>query len=116
MSTYLRLLGYLRPYRSQLTAAIVCMVIYAITTTISLSLVSPFMRVLFERPGMALAQTTSPAPIADSTRIAGAPHWPSFVRETIDRLLVQAPPLVALERICIVLLLLRLLKNRADYL
>ena len=57
MSTYLRLLGYLRPYRSQLTAAIVCMVIYAITTTISLSVVSPFMRVLFERPGMASAQT-----------------------------------------------------------
>src|SRR6266446_5492920 len=104
MSTYFRLLRYLRPYRSQLTAAIVCMVIYAITTTISLSLVSPFMRVLFERSGMASAQT-SPAPIADPTRIAGAPHWPSFVRETIDRLLVQARPLVALERICIFLLI-----------
>jgi len=116
MSTYLRLLRYLRPYRSQLTGAIVCMVIYAITTTISLSLVSPFMRVLFEHPGMGSAQTTSPAPIADPTRIAGAPHWPSFVRETIDRLLVQARPLVALERICIFLLIVLLLKNLSDYL
>ena len=65
MSTYFRLLRYLRPYRSQLTAAIVCMVIYAITTTISLSLVSPFMRVLFERPGMASAQTTGAAAARD---------------------------------------------------
>jgi subfamily B ATP-binding cassette protein MsbA len=92
------------------------MVIYAITTTISLSLVSPFMRVLFERPGMASAQTTSPAAVADPTRIAGAPHWPGFLRETIDRLLVQARPLVALERICIFLLIVLMLKNLSDYL
>src|SRR5262245_52173075 len=101
MRTYLRLLGYLRPYRARLLGAIVCMVIYAITTTASLGLVSPFMKVLFERPAIG-AQAATPAPAAAGPAHGADPlKWPSFLNQAMDRAIVQARPLVALERICL---------------
>src|SRR5262245_53238997 len=116
MRTYLRLLGYLRPYRARLVGAIVFMVIYAITTTASLGLVSPFMRVLFERPG-AGAPAPPPASAPPAAAHATDPfRWPSFLRQAMDRAIVQARPLVALERICLFLLMVLFLKNLADYL
>ena len=113
MRTYLRLLRYLRPYRARLIAAVVCMVIYAITTTASLGLVSPFMQVLFERPSAATLAVTTP--VADPAHAAGGLRWPSFLRETLDRTIVHARPLVALERICLFLLVVLFLKNLSDY-
>ena len=113
MRTYFRLLGYLRPYRSRLAGAIFFMVVYAITTTASLGLVSPFMRVLFERPGMGAA--AAPAPVA-TTHAANPVKWPSFLEQGMNRAIVQARPLVALERICLFLLVVLFLKNLADYL
>lgn len=113
MTTYLRLLRYLRPYRARLVAAIVCMVIYAITTTASLGLVSPFMQVLFERGG---ATPPRAAAVTEAARPGGVVRWPAFLREALDRTIVHARPLVALERICLFLLIVLFLKNLADYL
>ena len=58
MRDYLRLLRTLGPYRGRLVAAIACMVLYAAMSGVSLGLVGPFMRVLFEPPAAALV--TSP--------------------------------------------------------
>jgi subfamily B ATP-binding cassette protein MsbA len=113
MRTYLRLLRYLRPYRARLIGAIFFMVVYAITTTASLGLVSPFMQVLFERPGT--SAVVPPVPPATS-HAADAVHVPTFLKDAMDRAIVHARPLVALERICIFLLIVLFLKNLADYL
>ena len=115
MRTYFRLLGYLRPYRARLAGAIFFMVVYAITTTASLGLVSPFMRVLFERPGVGAAAAPVPAPLP-TTHAANPVKWPNFFEQAMNRAIVQARPLVALERICLFLLIVLFLKNLADYL
>jgi ATP-binding cassette, subfamily B, bacterial MsbA len=125
VSIYRRLLRYLAPYRLRLAAAIGCMVLYALTTTASLGLVSPFMQVLFERGGQAqvLDRTTrgqaDPARAAalarEPLRIARPDRWPALVRARVEHAIVDVRPLVALERICLFLLVVLFLKNLADY-
>ncbi len=128
MRAYFRLLRYLRPYRAKLFAAIGCMVVYAAMSGISLGLIAPFMRVLFERPAVvsvasstagAAAHAAAPEPAppvvnpVHSDRLAG---WPAPLRRWAELAFLDAGPLVALERICLFLLVVFLLKNLADYL
>ena len=117
MNVYLRLLSYLGPYRLRLAAAIGCMVIYAAMSAISLGFVAPFMKVLFERAPVAVAGEAgapAPAPAAGegASRLIG---WPAPLRDWASRTLLNAKPLVALERLCLFILIALLLKNVADY-
>jgi subfamily B ATP-binding cassette protein MsbA len=126
VDVYPRLLGYLAPYRGRLAAAVACMVLYALTTTVSLGTISPFMQVLFERTGHAqvgnlpLKGQADPAATLERARApltaANLGRWPSLIRARLERAIVHARPLVALERICLFLLVLLFLKNLADYL
>jgi len=118
---YLRLLGYLRPYRLRLAAALACMVVYAAMSAVSLGLVAPFMRVLFERAappaaGEVTGAVPAPAaalPEAHAERLIG---WPAPLRAWAERTLLDARPIVALERLCVFILVVLLIKNVADYL
>jgi len=122
---YSRLLGYLRPYRAPLAMAIACMVLYALTTTVSLSMVSPFMQVLFERTGAAPTLGVTPGAQADPARVVALAQeplrardparWPMVLRARVERAIVLARPIVALERICLFMLVMLFLKNVADY-
>jgi subfamily B ATP-binding cassette protein MsbA len=124
--TYSRLLRYLKPYRWRLAAAIACMALYALTTTVSLGMVSPLMQVLFERAGRAQVGEMPARGQADLERAAALAReplsasnlarWPELARARVERAIVQARPLVALERICLFLLVVLFLKNVADYL
>ncbi len=126
MRVYWRLLGYLKPYRRRLVLAFACMLLYAVTTAVSIGSVSPFMQVLFERTGQAQVGGTRVAAQADPARtreLAREPlrlesiaRWPALVRARVEQSLLRARPLVALERICVFLLVLMLIKNLADYL
>ncbi len=119
MKIYLRLLGYLRPYRLRLAGAIACMVVYAGMSAISLGLVAPFMRVLFERSGPPAVEEVQAGPAEvggvapqRAQRLIG---WPAPLRDWADRTLLDARPIVALERLCVFILIALLLKNLADY-
>src|SRR5262245_28571921 len=119
MNVYLRLLSYLRPYRVRLLTAIGCMVVYAAMSAISLGFVAPFMRVLFERARPA-ATVVAPAPGAAARPAAAEGEarlvgWPKPLRAWASQTLLNAKPLVALERICLLILVALLLKNLADY-
>jgi subfamily B ATP-binding cassette protein MsbA len=116
MRVYLRLLGYLRPHRGRLIAALLCSAIYAATSALSIGMVSPFMKVLFERPGVTASAPTAGVaalPHAAGDRLAG---WPAPLKRVVEAALAGTRPLVALERICVLILILFLIKNVADYL
>jgi subfamily B ATP-binding cassette protein MsbA len=122
---YLRLLQFLGPYRRRLALALACMVVYAVTTAVSIGSVSPFMQVLFERTGrsrvgeIALPGQADPARTralaAEPFTTANLLEWPALVRARVERALIEARPLVALERICLFLLAVLFLKNLVDY-
>jgi subfamily B ATP-binding cassette protein MsbA len=124
--TYLRLLGYLRPYRLRLAMALACMVIYALMSAMAIGMISPFMQVLFERVGQESAQSVTPAAARATSltldlareplRLDDLARWPALMRARAQRSLLLVRPLVALERICVFILVILLLKNLADYL
>jgi subfamily B ATP-binding cassette protein MsbA len=113
MKAYLRLLRYMRPYRARLVLALACMGIFGVTNFVSLGIISPLMSVLF-RPGVgAHGVAAAPAPFA---AVQGVAPMSARLTELGERWIVHASPLVALERICIVLVVIFVIKNLADYL
>jgi subfamily B ATP-binding cassette protein MsbA len=120
--SYLRLLGYLRPYGWRLTLALSCTVVYTAMNAASIGMVSPFMRVLFghaaERPaavatvGGALGAAAPAATAATSD----LPGWPRPIAALAQHLLFDVRPLVAIERMCVFFLIVFLIKDVADYL
>ena len=121
MRYYLRLLRYLRPYLGRLVLALACMALFAATNFVSLGMISPLMSVLFRQtsaPQHALglpAAATLPPAVAPQGAPGGLP-LPARLGELGERWIVRASPLVALERICVILIVIFLLKNLADYL
>ena len=90
MRTYLRLLGYLRPYRLRFSMALACMVIYALMSAMALGMISPFMQVLFERVGQEPARSVAlPGPAApppalelarEPLRVDNLGRWGELIR------------------------------------
>jgi subfamily B ATP-binding cassette protein MsbA len=98
-----RLFGLLRPYRVRLAAAIACMVVYSITSTVWLVLIQPFMGVLFRGRQAAPTMAATPMP-----GLAG-------LQARLTDYLGAVPPFEAFERLCGVILVLFLVRNLADY-
>jgi ATP-binding cassette, subfamily B, bacterial MsbA len=116
VSTFLRLLRFLAPYRGRLTLAFACMLVFGITSALSIGAVSPFMQVLFERREAPVAGAPATVSGGGSTGIEVMRHLPAGLRRQVEHSLLEARPLVALERVCVFILVVMLLKNLADYL
>ena len=110
MTGYARLLRFLGPHRVKLGFAMACMVLYSITATLSITMIQPFMRLMFATAtGTAAAsEPISPVPLGGFGWIMGPVqawnHWLFGTRQ-----------LVGFERLCLAVLALFLLKNLADY-
>ncbi|HTM58462.1 MAG TPA: ABC transporter ATP-binding protein, partial [Candidatus Udaeobacter sp.] len=109
MRVYLRLLGYVRPYRARFAVALGCMVLYAATSTFSISAVSPFLQLLFTHPS---GQPGTHAGL----HLGGMPWLPASLRAALEQTLLDPRPMVGLERVCLLILGVLLVKNLADYL
>jgi ATP-binding cassette, subfamily B, bacterial MsbA len=112
MKTYLRLLRYLRPYLGRFAVALACMGVFGLTNFVSLGMISPLMSVLFRQGAGAHVALPASAPIG---AVPGGVQLPARISELGERWIVHASPLVALERICVILIVVFLLKNLADY-
>ena len=64
MRAFLRLLRYVGPYRPRMAAAIAFMVLNSVATTLSITLVGPFTRLMFA----AASGTTATPPAAGRAR------------------------------------------------
>jgi subfamily B ATP-binding cassette protein MsbA len=108
VAAYFRLLAFLRPHRARLAAALACMVLYSLTATLSLTLIQPFMRLMFTAAGGGAPEGSAPAAASKVAWLAGPlaawNHW-----------LFGTASLVGFERLCLAVLVLFLLKNVADY-
>ncbi len=113
MRSYLRLLRYLRPYLARFVVALACMALFGAMNFVSLGMISPLMSVLFGQGASARVAMTSPTPLS---AVQSAVPVAARISELGERWIVRASPLVALERICIILVVIFVLKNLADYL
>ena len=111
MNAYVRLLRFLRPHRVKLGFAMACMVLYSITATLSITLIQPFMRLMFATAAGTSAhpaEPISPVPIPALGWISGP------VQAWNDWLFVPRQ-IVGFERLCLAVLVLFFLKNIAEY-
>jgi len=137
-SASLRLLQYLRPYRGHLLLTAALMVGFALTSGISIGMISPFVKILFTPRHAAEAPSALPAPIAAVTGLdatappaasEAAPHeeaksgiparasaWKKDLRTWFEHFFLTGNPITSLTRICLTLLIVFFLKNVFDYL
>ena len=148
-SASLRLLQYLRPYRGRLLVTAALMVGFALTSGITIGMISPFVKILFTPRHQAAVGPRAPgaaepaAPIAMIPGVggmgtereigagpapgasAGAPEsgiaprftgWKRDMRTWFEGFFMTGDPIRSLNRICLTLLIVFLLKNAFDYL
>jgi hypothetical protein len=113
VTLYLRLLGYLKPYRGPFALAVLSIAIFAALDASSLALLIPFLRTLFAEPGEAMAEDPSGvgAPVVDPNLLD------RLMEGTLGRFVdLGAPPEEAMRGIILFLIFIFLLKNVFDYL
>ncbi|MEO5989182.1 MAG: hypothetical protein ABIU54_11420, partial [Candidatus Eisenbacteria bacterium] len=122
MRDFLRLLTFLRPYRARLAMGIACMVLYALTNTVAISLVQPLMGVMFSSVGapQVAPATSGPSksgasPVAPSGAAGAILGQVRMMQHDFEQALLRVPPLKRFERVSLAILVLFLFKNLADY-
>jgi len=113
-NTYLRLLWYLAPYWKKVVLLFVCTTIFASLSGISLTLIPPFLHILFGETGGKIAEEAG----AEDN---GVP-LPSFFEDIKEGVVSRARPYVyegapedRLARFCVIFFALMLVKNVFGY-
>lgn len=105
-------MSLLRPHRARLAVAIVFMVLNAISTTLSLTLVEPFTKLLFAT--VSDQAVAVPAAISLPAAVPGA-AWVTHWSSAWFHWLFDARRIVGFERLCSVILALFFVKNISEY-
>jgi ATP-binding cassette, subfamily B, bacterial MsbA len=105
---FVRLLRYVRPYAGEMGLAFVFMALYALMNGVAIVMFRPFMRLVMSvgRPGVPAAQPFDWSRPASVIPAAGV--W-------LERALLNCPPLEAINRVCLLILLSFILKNAFNY-
>ena len=113
-NTYLRLLRYLFPFWKKVVLLFICTTIFASLSGVSLTLIPPFLHILFGEPSEEVAET------GDAEQ-NGVP-LPSFVEEVeenvvsrVRALVYEGSPEERLARFCAIFFALMLIKNIFGY-
>ncbi len=129
LHSYMRMIRMIRPYLTQLILSIFFMILFSITSIFSITMVSPFLRALFQTEGPSLVSELAPAGVSTETSgVADDPATPqnpfsrfeAFVKGRllggVNEYLLQGDDHERLIRICTVIFLLILAKNLTGYL
>jgi len=100
MRPYLRILSYLRLHTAMFVAAVVAMAVFGALDAFSLTLLIPFLNVLFGDPTGGLAGTTKV-------------H--ELLRATVGGLLTPGDPMTGLRNVMLLLFVVLLVKNLVQY-
>ena len=111
MTVYLRLLRYVRPHAARLTLALLCLVMFALMSAASVGLVSPFMRVLFTPRAGGVTAVADPLLVPH-----GALDVQTALQNAVHHFVFAADPVSSLERVCVLLVVVFLLKDVFNYL
>ncbi len=136
MKLYFRLLKYIKPYISWLIVSIICMVIFAVLSSVSIWMIAPFLGTLFSVDMPQVNQTTSVQAVANgdsfssNANVEASPRdavenvqnkmnllkrLRAELQEKVDTHLMAGTKMASLRRIVFVFFMLFLLKNIFGY-
>jgi ATP-binding cassette, subfamily B, bacterial MsbA len=114
MTTYRRVLSYLKPYWLKLGVSMLCSVFFSLASGMSIYLTIPLLETLFAKPGAPAAT----APVA--TTVSFLPEWITNLKDgvahTFQSLVFRDSPADSLFNICIVVVIAFFFRNVFGYL
>ena len=115
MKTYIRILGYVKPYWKHLVVSICCTILYAILNGVSIYLTIPLLDTLFQQQSKKVVVQETSNPVASVM-----PDWAvkigQDVSEKFKEVILSGDKIDALIKICILVFVAFLLKNIFGYL
>ena len=116
MKTYLRILGYVKPYWKHLVVSVFCTILYALLNGVSVYLTIPLLDTLFQQQSKkAVVQQTTTNPVASVL-----PDWAVNIGKEISQkfneIILSGDKIDALIKICVLVFFAFLLKNIFGYL
>ncbi len=117
VKTYLRLLRYIRPYGFQMTAAVLCMVLFAVTSVFSVGMLLPFLNVLFNDSSAVMVPGASEAEVEmlEQSLPTKVTRLRDDVKAWVMGWFLRPSPVQSLGRVCIGLLLFTFFKGIFAY-
>lgn len=122
MHLFLRLIAYVKPYWRRLLAALVCMALFAILSTVSLGMILPFMNVLFSEQALVAEGTPESATGGGDLLQSVTGDLPSAggikeeLKARVLELFASGTASEALGKICVGFLVLFFVKSLFGYL
>ncbi len=110
MKTLMRILKYVLEYKSIVAIAVVCSLMYAVLSGFSIYLIGPFLNNLFPGKGFTLKEA---APIED---IGALESIKIALSQKVNDMLGSGSPIEILNRLCIIVIVVIVLKNLFSYL
>ena len=118
MKTFIRVLGFVKPYWKHLLISIVCSVLFAMLNGTSVYLTIPLLDTLFQESSHQQVETTTSSTVSQSTSIL--PDWMvkigNDVSNSFRNFVMRDNKVDSLMRICILVLIAFFLKNIFAYL
>ena len=115
MSTYLKILNFVKPYWKHLLISVICTILFALLNGMSIYLTIPLLNTLFQESQQAVSQTTA---IQNTTSFL--PNWviqfEKDITNTFNSFVFSEDKVNALFKICILVLTTFVLKNIFGYL
>lgn len=120
MKTFLRVLGYIKPYWRHLSASIIFTILFSLLNGASIYMTIPLLRVLFQNESTqtAVSSASVTSQIDNTTSIL--PGWVAHLKDSVTEgfksFIFHGDKLESLTRICILVMLAFMLKNLFGYL
>ncbi|MFH0777271.1 MAG: ABC transporter ATP-binding protein [Candidatus Eisenbacteria bacterium] len=115
MRTFLRLISCVKPHWRRMTAALVCMALFALFSGFSIGMISPFIKVLFSSTSLEQKQSAGQEASLEFPGLRDFQKVRDYMEMKAHKYLLSSRPLVSLERICFVILIVMFLKNVFNY-
>ncbi len=129
MNLYLRILSYVKPYWYFMAGAMVCMACFAITSSATVWVALPFLQTLFGQETVQTDQSVQPGQAGQTGQFdlaqdsanrleqrTGMTGLRESLKERTSDLITRPTKQATLERLCLIILFILLLKNISSYL
>ncbi len=115
MTLYLRVISYAKPYWHFMAGAIVCMMVFAIMSSITVWIALPLLQTLFGREAAESADFQPNAPVDRIEETTGLLGIREMLKEETNAIIVGDSKTETLQRLCVIIFLVLFLKNISSY-
>ena len=115
MTLYLRVISYAKPYWHFMAGAIVCMMVFAIMSSITVWIALPLLQTLFGKEAPESADFQPNAPVDRIEETTGLLGIREMLKEETNAIIVGDSKTETLQRLCVIIFLVLFLKNISSY-